>query len=77
MKTVIITQAFEGYPVADDQGVHFAVADKPVEVPDAFADLVVRKGLAEFPTGDRAAAVPAVAAAPAAEPVQQVNHEAQ
>ena len=66
MKTVSITQAFEGYPVADDAGVHFAVTNNPVEVPDAFADLIVGKGLAEFATARAPASI---------EPTEKVNHE--
>lgn len=48
MKTIAILTSFDGYPSGAATGskpATYAEGDKP-EVPDDFADLIVRKGLA-------------------------------
>lgn len=65
MKTVIIDRAFEGYPDADDKpGTQFTTSEKPIEVPDEFADMIVGKGLAHFATSS--APAPSIVGPPAA-----------
>lgn len=57
MKTVHITEAFDGYPHGAKQGSKrhsYAVGDEP-EVSNEFADLIIGKGLArEKPAETRA-----------------------
>ncbi len=60
MKTVEITAGFTGYP--NDKKRHFAKGDEP-ELADAYADMLIGKGLAREP---KAAASATPKAAPAA-----------
>lgn len=58
---VQILQEFDGYPNGDDKGpVTFKPGAEPVEVEDAFGEMIVGKGLAK--------AVDAPAGGPAREP---------
>ncbi|GEP11129.1 hypothetical protein [Methylobacterium gnaphalii] len=58
MKTVRITETFDGYPNGKDER-RFTKGDEP-EVSDAFADLIIGKGLAkEIDPKPAPAAIPA------------------
>ena len=66
MKTVVITETFDGYPdgaVEGSRRVSYAEG-RSVEVPDAFGDLITGKGLARAASAEP---VPTPAALPAPE----------